>query len=104
MKLTVLQGYPTKENEKKSKELVFDKGNTYRVNFRLVSKMLNFSKRNKSNDTVTRDAMELVVADLLLKEKNVIIDSVSLTEKEVQKWEWVAEHFGTEFEVLVYKK
>jgi predicted kinase len=59
--------------------------------------MLHFDEWNAKNEEITVDVAQLIAADQLLKEKNVIIDDTNLGEKHETIWSMLAEQFGAEF-------
>jgi predicted kinase len=99
MKLIMMKGLPASGKSTKAKEIIDGGGEFYRINRDKLREMLHFSKWTGKREGVTIDSAEMIVANLLSKDNNVIVDDTNLSEKHEGIWKMMAENFGAKFEV-----
>lgn len=73
----MMRGLPASGKTTRAKQLVSENKDTIRVNRDLLRTMLHFDEWNAKNEEITVDVAQLIAADQLLKEKNVIIDDTN---------------------------
>jgi predicted kinase len=100
MKLVAMRGLPASGKSSKAKEIIKGGGEFYRVNRDLLREMLHHNIWTGKREGVTVDAAQMLVANLLQQDKNVIVDDTNLGDKHIEMWKMMAQQFGAKFEII----
>lgn len=98
--LIMMRGLPASGKTTKAEKIVASNKNMYRINRDLIREMLHFNKWSPRNEEVTIDNAEIMAANLLMKDKSVVIDDTNLGEKHESLWRAVAEATEAEFRIV----
>lgn len=96
----MLRGLPASGKSKKAEEIIKGGGEYFRVNRDLLREMLHCNVWTGKREGTTINAQQLIVADLLSKGKNVIVDDTNLGEKHMTMWKTIADMYDAKFEVI----
>ena len=99
-KMIILRGLPASGKTTTSLQIIKKTGNTFRVNKDSLRTMLHGDVFSGKNESVTYKISRLIAKELLLGNKNTLIDDCNLNPKTMQSWKDLARELGVKCEVI----
>ncbi len=99
-KMIIMQGLPASGKSTRAKAIIEESGGAVRINKDLLRTMLHFDKFNGRNESLTREASQVLAVHFLQKKMNVIIDDTNLNAVTLHNWVDLARKVSAKHEII----